>query len=917
MEGVFSTPGGRRRREPEAVKTDEIRTRFLRFFEKRGHKIIPSDSPIPHNDPTLLFTGAGMNQFKEHFLGLKAAGLARVATCQKCLRTGDLENVGVTRWHMTFFEMLGNFSFGDYFKKESCQWAWQFMLEEMGQKPEHLHVTIYEKDEETFEIWHKLIGVPADRIWRFGEDSNFWPESAPSKGPNGPCGPCTEILVDTEPQRGDASTPENDSSRFVEVWNLVLQQFDRQEEGKLAPLPSKNIDTGMGLERMAAIMQGVPTAMDIDVMLPIVQAAAERAGRSYAPGSADGDGRRLRRIAEHARAVAFCIADGALPDRYGRGYVVRRLIRRAALDGRHLGVTEPFLHRLVPVVEKTMGRAYPELAQRRTTIENIVRGEEERFAAALEDSPGVREFEEATAGAVASDVKRMPTERVFEFYDTFGIPLEFMEQRWEDEGVTFDREGFEKALEARRAQSRAGSKMGDEAIVFKREFLSEKALERLRRENLETDFVGYESTASEARVLAIFVDDEWAESAEAGREAQVLLDRTPFYARAGGQVGDAGRFETDLGDASVADTILDHEFIVHLVKVEKGQIKRRGAVRAVVDGARRLATARNHTATHLLQWALRKVLGEHVHQAGSEVSAERLRFDFTHPTALAVEERREVERLVNERILAGEAVGVRTMPLEEARQKGAMALFGEKYGDEVRVVSVGDFSMELCGGTHLEMAGEIGLFKITAEESVAAGVRRITALTGAAALEFLHTEEDRLAEVCRALKATPETILARIENLQKQIRDLRGDLARRAGRVARQGPAGRGRAGPRGPGRGGGRERLARGVRRHPPKAGLDPRGPRKLRGRQGKPRGRGHEGLGRQGSARGEPRARGGQGGGRRGRRPAGPGPGGRQGAGAASGSPGGRSGPGSEATGRLRGAVGRFGVDREAGGL
>jgi len=760
------------------LKTDEIRTRFLRFFEKRGHKIIPSDSLIPHNDPTLLFTGAGMNQFKEQFLGLKAAGLARVATCQKCLRTGDLENVGVTRWHMTFFEMLGNFSFGDYFKKESCQWAWQFMLEEMEQKPEHLHVTIYEKDEETFEIWHNLIGIPAERIWRFGEDSNFWPESAPSLGPNGPCGPCTEILVDTGVPTVDDSTPATDPARFVEVWNLVLQQFDRKDEGKLAPLPSKNIDTGMGLERMAAIMQGAPTAMDIDVMLPIVQAAAERAGRSYTPGLADADGRRLRRIAEHARAVAFAIADGALPDRYGRGYVVRRLIRRAALDGRHLGVAEPFLHRLVPVVEKQMGLAYPELAQRRTAIENLIRGEEERFAAALEDSPGVREFEEATAEAAASDVKRMPTARVFEFYDTFGIPLEFMEQRWEDEGITFDRGGFERALEARRAQSRAGSKMGDEAIVFKREFLSEKALERLRRENLETDFVGYEAAASEARVLAIFVDGEWAESAEAGAEAQVLLDRTPFYARAGGQVGDAGRIETDAGSGCVADTILDHEFIVHLVKVEKGRLQRRGAVRAAVDGARRLATARNHTATHLLQWALRKVLGEHVHQAGSEVSAERLRFDFTHPTALAVEERREVERLVNEKILAGEAVEVRTMPIEEARQKGAMALFGEKYGDEVRVVSVGDFSMELCGGTHLENAAQIGLFKITTEESVAAGVRRITALTGTAALEFLHAEEDRLAEVCRALKATPETILARIENLQKQIRDLRGDLAK-------------------------------------------------------------------------------------------------------------------------------------------
>jgi len=759
------------------VKTDEIRQRFLRFFEKRGHRILPSDSLIPHNDPTLLFTGAGMNQFKEQFLGLKPAGLARAATCQKCLRTGDLENVGVTRWHMTFFEMLGNFSFGDYFKKESCQWAWQFMLEDMGQKAEHLHVTIYEKDEETFDIWRKLVGVPKERIWRFGEDANFWPESAPSLGPNGPCGPCTEILVDTQPGRGSETTPANDSARFVEVWNLVLQQFDRQDDGKLAPLPSKNIDTGMGLERMAAIMQGAATALDIDVMLPIVQAAAERCGRSYEPGGSDADSRRLRRLAEHTRAVAFAIADGALPDRYGRGYVVRRLIRRAALDGRRLGVAEPFLFGLVPAVERTMGAAYPELAQRRTTIENLVRGEEERFAAALEDSPGVREFEEATAEAAAGE-RRMPTERVFEFYDTFGIPLEFMEERWREEGISFDRPGFERALEARRAQSRAGSKMGDEAIVFKREALSEKALDRLRRENLETDFVGYDSTESEGRILAVFVDDEWVEAAEAGCEAQVLLDRTPFYARAGGQMGDVGRLEWTGGEAEVADTFLDHAFFVHLVKVGKGRLARRATVRAAVDAGRRLATARNHTATHLLQWALRTVLGDHVHQAGSEVSAERLRFDFTHPTALAPEERRRVEHLVNERILAGEPVEVRTMALAEARQKGAMALFGEKYGDEVRVVSVGGFSMELCGGTHLESAAEIGLFKITAEESVAAGVRRITAVAGTAALEYLHAEEDRLAEVCRMLKAAPEALPARIESLQKQIRDLKADLAK-------------------------------------------------------------------------------------------------------------------------------------------
>ena len=758
------------------MKTDEIRSRFLGFFEKRNHRIIASDSLIPHNDPTLLFTGAGMNQFKEQFLGMKPLGFNRVATCQKCLRTGDLDNVGVTRWHMTLFEMLGNFSFGDYFKKEACQWAWQFMLEEMKQDPAKLHITIYEKDEETFDIWRKIVGVPEDRIWRFGETSNFWPESAPSKGPNGPCGPCTEILVDTGVSTKPDSSPANDSSRFVEVWNLVLQQFDRQEGGRLAPLPSKNIDTGMGLERMAAIMQGVPTAQDIDIMLPIVQAAADLAGRKYKPGAADADSRRLRRIAEHARAVAFCIADGALPDRYGRGYVVRRLIRRAALDGRRLGASDPFLFRLVPVVEKMMAAAYPELAPRRGTVQSILEAEEKRFAAALEDSPGIREFEEATAEAAAG-TKQMPTERVFEFCDTHGIPLEFMEERWQEEGVAYDREAFEKMMESYRAKARDAARMGKATIVFKRESLSEKSLERLRRESLSTEFVGYESTESEATVLAIIVDDAFVESADAGTEAQVLLDRTPFYARSGGQVGDVGALESDAGATSVRDTILDHEFLVHLVKVERGRIEVRRHVRAAVDAAARLATARNHTATHLLQWALRSVLGEHVHQAGSEVSPERLRFDFTHPTALAPEERRRVEILVNDRILQGSPVQVDQMPIEEARRRGAIALFGEKYGDEVRMVSIGDYSKELCGGTHLDSIATIGLFKILGEESVAAGVRRITAVTGAGALAFLHEEEDRLAEVCRALKATPDTLAARIENLQREAKDLKKQLA--------------------------------------------------------------------------------------------------------------------------------------------
>jgi alanyl-tRNA synthetase len=759
------------------MKTDEIRSRYLSFFEKRGHRILPPDSLIPHNDPTLLFTGAGMNQFKEQFLGLRPLGFNRVTTCQKCLRTGDLDNVGVTRWHMTLFEMLGNFSFGDYFKKDACQWAWQFMLEEMKLDAAKLHVTVYKDDDETFDIWSRLVGVPADRIWRFGEESNFWPESAPSKGPNGPCGPCTEILIDTGISTKPDSSPANDGSRFVEVWNLVLQQFDRQEGGTLVPLPSQNIDTGMGLERMAAIKQGAASAQDIDLMRPIVLAAAEQAGVAYTPGSKEMQDRRLRRIAEHVRSVSFCIADGALPDRYGRGYVVRRLVRRAALDGRHLGLSGPFLHRLVPVVEQMMAGAYPEIRERRGTIVSVLEAEEKRFAAALEDSPGIRLFEEGI-GALKSQGKNLfAADQVFRLYDEHGLPLEYIEQRLEEEGLTYPREDFEQALENRRSQSRAGSTMGEGAIVFKREFLSEKALDRLRRENFSTEFVGYDSTEGEARVLAAFVDDAYADAVETGAAAQVILDRTPFYARSGGQVGDIGRLEWDGGAASVEDTLLDHGFIVHRVRVESGRLAARQPVRATVDEPTRLATARNHTATHILQWALRQVLGEHVHQAGSEVAPDRLRFDFTSPAALSAQERRRVETLVNDRILEDAAVGVRVTTLEEARRQGAMALFGEKYGNEVRLVSVGDFSRELCGGTHLDNVATIGLFKILGEESVAAGVRRITAVTGTGALAFLHEEEDRLAEVCKSLKATPDTLPARIANLQKEIKDLRGQLS--------------------------------------------------------------------------------------------------------------------------------------------
>ena len=762
------------------MKTDEIRTRFLEFFRKRDHRIMASDSLIPHNDPTLLFTGAGMNQFKEQFLGTRPTDFTRAATCQKCLRTGDIDNVGVTPWHMTFFEMLGNFSFGDYFKKEACQWAWQFMLEEMGQPAENLHVTIFEEDDETFRIWRDNIGVSEDRIWRFDEKENYWPECAPSKGPNGPCGPCTEILIDTNPNGPKDRTPENDSQRFVEVWNLVLQQFDRQEGGRLVPLPSRNIDTGMGLERMAAIMQNAPTNMDIDVVLPVVEAAAELAGTKYLPGKTNDTDQRLRRIAEHVRAVAFCIADGALPDRFGRGYVVRKLIRRAALDGRHLGITGPFLSTLVPVVEETMGGAYPEIGQRRETILNILEAEEKRFTAAIEESVGIRQFEDAIGRLKGDGGEAMDADAAFQLYDTHGIPIEFMEQRLQEEGLGFDREGFEQAMENRRAQSRAGSGFGDETIVFKREALSPQALERLHRENLATEFVGYDATESQATVLAIFADDEWVEKAEAGDEVRILLDRTPFYARSGGQVGDVGRLLTDDAEAQVIDTILDHGFIVHRVTVRRGHIRQGEKVTASVDADRRLDTERNHTATHLLQWALRKILGDHVHQAGSEVTPDQLRFDFTHPTALSPVEQKQVEDLVNDRVLEAVEVDVRHMPIEEAREAGAMALFGEKYADEVRVVSIGDFSKELCGGTHIDTVSRIGLFKIVSESAVAAGVRRITAKTGRGTRYHIFQRENLLKFVLHRLKAKPdeESLKAKLDAKDREIKDLKNELAK-------------------------------------------------------------------------------------------------------------------------------------------
>ncbi|NIA22113.1 MAG: alanine--tRNA ligase, partial [Anaerolineaceae bacterium] len=735
---------------------------------------------------------AGMNQFKEEFLG-HTSGYTRATTSQKCIRTGDIENVGLTPFHFTFFEMLGNFSFGDYFKQEAIAWAWEFMVEEMKVDPALLSVSVYQDDQEAYDIWAREIGLPEDRIYRYGEHDNFWPADAPSKGPNGVCGPCSEIYVDRGSGCGKPTCgPQCQCRRYCEVWNLVFTQFDRTEGGHLEPLPNRNIDTGMGLERMAAVMQDVPTGFDIDLVLPIVRAAAEATGQTYTIGDKEMVGRRLRRIADHTRCVAMAIADGALPDRLGRGYVVRRLIRRAALDGRRLGVDEPFLYKVLDSVVATMAPTYPEVKERLSTISSILEGEEQRFAEALGNSKGIREFEDLLERAASGDggKKEIDGERIFYFVDTHGLPLEFIDQQLAEGGLTYDRAVFEKAMEARRAESRAGSKISTDTMVFKGVSLGPEALAALRDKGLSSQFVGYDSTEAEARVVALIGQEDLVDEASAQEAVKVMLDRTPFYAESGGQVGDVGTLVGEAGlQARVGDTFLDHEFHLHAVEVTAGSVKVGDTVTARVDAAKRMDTARNHTATHLLQWALREVLGEHAHQAGSVVSPERLRFDFTHPSALTDQELREVEHLVNERIFEDSVIVSETTTLEAARAAGAMALFGEKYGAEVRMISMGDFSRELCGGTHLERTGQVCQFRIVGQESVAAGVRRITALTGRGAAAQVAEDERLLDKLVARVKSNRPTVLQRVESLQKEIKELKQELQKARSVASRSGAA--------------------------------------------------------------------------------------------------------------------------------
>jgi alanyl-tRNA synthetase len=744
------------------MKSAEIRQRFLDYFAGHGHEIVPSSPLVPGNDPTLLFTNAGMVQFKEVFLGLEKRPYSRAASCQRCVRAGgkhnDLENVGYTARHHTFFEMLGNFSFGDYFKREAIGFAWEFLTREMKLPPDRLWVTVYHEDDEAADIWLKEVGVDPERFSRIRGDDNFW-----SMGDVGPCGPSTEIFYDHGPEvpGGPPGSADADADRYVEIWNLVFMQYNRDHEGILHPLPKPSVDTGMGLERLAAVLQGVHSNYDIDLFRNLIRAAAQIIGVD------DLADKSLRVIADHIRSSAFLVVDGVVPSNEGRGYVLRRIIRRALRHGHRLGATEPFFHRLVASLVEEMGMAYAELAAAQAQVERVLRQEEERFAETL--GQGMKILSEEMRNLSGGS---LPGETVFRLYDTYGFPADLTADIAREHGVEVDMVGFERAMAAQRERARAASHFS----VGQRESIDLEGC---------TDFTGYAHLRDEGEITAILIGDKNVDRLEAGQEAVVVLDRTPFYAESGGQVGDRGRLR--VGDAvfEVSDTRkLTSELFGHVGRLRLGTLEVGGRVRAEVDSEARQATACNHSATHLLHAALKAVLGAHVQQKGSLVAPERLRFDFSHYEAVTADQLAEIERLVNARIRANDAVSTDVMGIEEAKAAGAVALFGEKYGSEVRVVGMGAFSLELCGGTHVARTGDIGLFRVVAESGIAAGVRRIEAVTAAGALEKVTKESALLDRLGQLLKSGREELedklrqtLERGRGLEKEVETLQAKLA--------------------------------------------------------------------------------------------------------------------------------------------
>jgi len=761
--------------------TAEIRRQFLDYFAAQGHEIVASSPLVPANDPTLLFTNSGMVQFKDVFLGAEKRNYKRAVTSQRCVRAGgkhnDLDQVGYTARHHTFFEMLGNFSFGDYFKEDAIRYAWELLTGAYGLSPDRLWVTVYQTDDEAYDIWTGQIGVPAERVIRIGDkpggaqfdSDNFW-----AMGDTGPCGPCTEVFYDHGPAvpGGPPGSPDEDGDRFIEIWNLVFMQFDRSADGVLKPLPAPCVDTGMGLERLAAVLQHEHSNYRIDLFRALTAAAAELTG------CADPADPSLNVIADHIRACAFLIVDGVVPSRDGRGYVLRRIIRRAIRHGYKLGVRQPFFHLMVGPLAEQMGEAYPELVAKRELIATTLREEEERFARTLDTGMGI--LQDVMARARSDRSGQIDGETAFLLYDTYGFPLDLTQDIARENDLGVDLDGFSEALTRQQERGRASGKFAQQAQI------STQAIKDL----VVTEFLGYERLeADDPRVAAILVDGEAVEQIGAGDEAIVVLDRTPFYAESGGQVGDTGVIEAAGARFEVQDTLkLAGVFHGHVGRLESGTLRRGDGVAARVDAARRQAIVLHHSATHLMHAALKQVLGEHVEQRGSLVAPDHLRFDFTHPRAVTAEELAEVERLVNREIRVNPAADVRVMDFDDALKTGATALFGEKYGDRVRVLKFGDFSVELCGGTHVERVGDIGQFKIVEESAIAAGIRRIVAVAGAAAVDRIQAIDGQLKELARVLKVAPDAlpdrlgqILERSRALEKELDDLKSKMAATSG----------------------------------------------------------------------------------------------------------------------------------------
>jgi len=755
---------------------NEIRRQFLEYFEKHNHKIVRSSSLVPQDDPTLLFTNAGMVQFKRTFLGEEKRTYVRATSSQKCVRAGgkhnDLENVGYTARHHTFFEMLGNFSFGDYFKEKAIEFAWDLLINEYGLPEEKLIVSVFLDDDEAYEIWNKNIGVPEDRIVRFGEKDNFW-----SMGDTGPCGPCSEILMDRGEEfacdRPDCSAG-CECDRYLEIWNLVFMQFNRDASGKMTPLPKPSIDTGMGLERIVSIIQDVPTNYETDLIIPIINKTESLSEKRL--GDSSEDDIAMKVIADHSRAAAFLIGDGILPSNDGRGYVLRRIIRRAIRYGRHIGLVKPFLHKTASVVFDIMKPVYPELSKADAFITNVIKNEEVRFSDTLDN--GLKLLNDTLSDIKAKGQKEISGQLIFKLYDTYGFPLDIVRDVVRDKNISLDIQGFNNAMEGQRAKSRSIAAFSEISDAYK----------KLSAKGIKPEFVGYDKLSCNAKVLVIVEDGNEVQKASSGTEIEVVTDFTPFYAESGGQVGDKGKITGPNHEMDVSYTIKDPTgLIIHKGKIISGNIKKEDNVILTVDKNERDAIACNHTATHILHSILRRILGDHVKQAGSLVAPDRLRFDFTHFSQVDTDTLDKIETLVNKRIRRNVSVQIEEMDAENALKSGATALFEEKYGERVRVVSLADFSKELCGGIHTKDTGHIGLFKIIGESSVASGVRRIEALTGDAALTYTQKASNILRNTARLIKEKPETLTQRVEKiladykyLEKEVERLKTQMASRS-----------------------------------------------------------------------------------------------------------------------------------------